>query len=401
MHILIITYHFTPEIAAYVHLIKDLTEDLLENDFKISILTTEATRNVKEESKNSFLENDKLNIIRISSNFKKDGSLFLKLLGGIEFTLKTLFLGMKQRNIDLVFTNTTPPTIGLVGSIISFLKNIPFVYNVQDIFPDSAVSTGVIKNKFIIRIANIYEDIVYKSSDQIITISKSLKNNLINKGINKNKIEIVPNWIDEKKVKQISKSNNYIYDKYNISRDKFIISYFGNIGYQQNFNIILEAAKKLQDNKDILFIIGGEGAKKEKLMKRKAENGLNNLKFLPFQPLSKVNYAYSFGDIGLVTVHKKVTENAMPSKTWNILSVSKPVLVIADKSSNLADIINENRCGKVVDNLDGFIEAILFYYKNPDIIYEEGNNGRKYIEENLSRKVNTKKYIDIIKENLN
>ena len=182
--------------------------------------------------------------------------------------------------------------------------------------------------------------------------------------------------------------------------------YNGNIDLTQNLDMLIEAAKELEHRteadgqvyEDIHFVIIGEGIYKEKIEEMVKEQKIKNITLLPFQPYEEISHVFSLGDVSLIICRPEVGANSVPSKTWSIMSASRPVLVSFDENE-LKDIIEKNHCGiftKAGDK-EAFIDAILQLYNNRSLCKDLGRNGRKFIMENLTKEIGTKKYVDVIK----
>ena len=310
-----------------------------------------------------------------------------------------LYYGISSKNIDLIFIASTPPIQGVLGGILKKIKKVPFVYNLQDIFPDSLVATGLAKKNGILwKIGRVIENFTYRNADKIIVISEDFKRNIMAKGVPEDKIVVVYNWVDEEAVKHIPRTENKLFDKYGLDRSKFYITYSGNIGLTQNMDMLLEVAKELEVEPDIQFVLIGEGAYKEKVKEIIQEKQIKNVTLLPFQPYEDISHVFSLGDAGLVISKPGVGENSVPSKTWSILSASRPVLVNFDENE-LQQIVEKHRCGiftKAGDKV-AFKDAIYSLYQNRELCSEYGDNGRQFILDNLTKKIGTQKYVDVIK----
>ena len=321
-----------------------------------------------------------------------------------------------SKNVDVMFLASTPPYQGLLGATVKKLRKIPFVYNLQDIFPDSLVGTGLAKKDGLLwEIGRVIENTTYRNADKIIVISQDFKRNIMAKGVPEEKIEVIYNWVDQNAVVDVPREQNKLFDMYGLDRSKFYITYNGNIGLTQNMEMLTEVAYEFEEEglSDIHFVLTGNGAywdtlvstlrglRKEYLVT--APDGteaitFGNITLLPFQPYEDISHVFSLGDVSLVISKPGVGENSVPSKTWSIMSASRPVLANFDENE-LKTIISDNNCGiftKAGDK-DAFKEAILYLYKNPDKCREYGQNGRKFVMENLTKEVGTQKYVDVIR----
>jgi glycosyltransferase involved in cell wall biosynthesis len=218
------------------------------------------------------------------------------------------------------------------------------------------------------------------------------------KGVPEDKIVVVYNWVDEEAVKHVPREENVLFERYGLDKNKFYITYSGNIGLTQNMDMLLDVAKELESETEIQFVLIGEGAYKNRVKEIIAERNIINVTLLPFQPYEEISHVFSLGDVGLVISKPGVGENSVPSKTWSILSASRPVLANFDENE-LKTIVNENQCGiftKAGDK-EAFKQAILELYRDKERCPQLGRNGRKFIMENLTRAVGTQKYVDVIK----
>lgn len=219
------------------------------------------------------------------------------------------------------------------------------------------------------------------------------------KGVPEDKIVVVYNWVDQNKVVDVPREENKLFDAYGLDRSKFYIEYSGNIGLTQNMDMLLECMKEFQEFcPDLHLVLVGEGAYKSQVEEIVKRDNLTNVHILPFQPYDDISYVFSLGDAGLVISKPGVGANSVPSKTWSIMSASRPVLANFDENE-LKDIISNNNCGiftKAGDK-ESFKESILTLYNNRELAREMGKNGRTFVTENLTREVGTAKYVEVIK----
>lgn len=407
MKILIFKAYYEPEKTASLYLTSNLIEDLAQMGFHIELYVPTPSRGVSKEIRKKYKKiknekkyNGKVSIIRFAL-FRENSNLTLRILRYILSNLIYLYNGIFSKGIDVIYVGSTPPTMGLVAVILKKIKKVPVIYSLQDVFPDSLVNTGITKEKSLLwKIGRYIEDYIYSHTDKIIVISEDFKENLLSKSVPKEKIEVIYNWVDEKEVIPIPRNDNLLFEKFNLCRDKFYIVYAGNLGYAQNIEVILKVAKKLIHFKEIEFIIFGNG-EQESYYKNMASNlGLDNLSFFPLQSYSLVSHVYSLGDVSIVSCKKGLGKSAMPSKTWSIMSAGTAVIANFDPGTDLQRIITYNQTGVFTSagDLNGLKEAILKLYYDRSLCVKMGENGRLYIETNLSRKNATRKYINIFNE---
>ena len=405
MRILQLAGYFYPEQAASIYLEENRYQAFADNGFHTIVYTATPTRGISDRQykefknrKNEMMYNSSLEVHRFSM-FREGKNPLMRALRYFLISTIQFFKGVKTKNIDLIYVASTPPTQGALAALVKKIKKVPFVYNLQDIFPDSLAGTGLAKKGGILwKVGRVIEDFTYRNADKIIVISEDFKRNIMAKGVPEEKIVVVYNWVDEEAVKHVAREENVLFDRYGLDRSKFYITYCGNIGLTQNLQMLTEVAKDLEGNEDIQFVLVGNGAYKDELERIIEEREIKNITLLPFQPYEEISHVFSLGDVSLVISKPGVGENSVPSKTWSILSASRPVLANFDENE-LKDIVAENRCGiftKAGDKAT-FTEAILKLYNNRELCEEYGKNGREFIMKNLTRAVGTQKYVDVIK----
>lgn len=410
MKIITFASYYFPESVASPYLGEQLREAIAAADMKLDLFVPIPTRGITEEQRIEYSRrrvdrkyNDKITIHRIPL-LKEHKNPLQRAFRYFIQCVKYYFIGSFSkvgREADLLLVSSTPPILGATTALIKKHRDIPFVYDLQDIFPDSLVGTGLAKKGGLLwKIGRVIENFTYKHADKIIVISEDFKKNIMAKGVPEDKIVVIYNWVDQNKVVDVPREENKLFDAYGLDRSKFYITYNGNIGLTQNMDMLLDVAKELQEEyEDIHFVLVGNGAYLDEVKRKVADQQLENVHLLPFQPYEDISHVFSLGDASLVISKPGVGANSVPSKTWSIMSASRPVLANFDENE-LKTIIENNHCGiftKAGDK-DAFKESILTLYNHRELCKEYGHNGRKFVMDNLTREVGTQKYVDVIKE---
>ena len=413
MKILKLPAYYAPESVSSSHLIGDLEEAYISAGFEIDVYAPTPTRGVSLEVRNQYKKikyeekrDGKIKVHRFSMS-REGKNPILRAIRYLRVNLKHYRCAKKAKDIDIIMAGSTPPTQGLLCAKVKkklskkYGRNVPFVYNLQDIFPDSLVHTGLAKRDGLLwKIGRKIEDKTYRAADKIVVISEGFKQNIMQKGVPEEKIVIIENWIDTDEVVNIPREENKLFDKYDLARDKFYICYSGNIGHTQNMDMLLDTAKRIAEvNSEIRFVILGAGAAKAHVSERVEKENISNVVLLPFQDYSDISHVFSLGDMGLIISKKGVGSNSVPSKTWSIMSASRPVLASFDKEGDLDRVITDNNCGICVspEDTEGFYNTILSCYENRDSIAEMGKNGRSYVTTHLTKEIGTGKWVDLVK----
>lgn len=407
MRVLYLPAYFTPETAASTYLNENRNQAFADAEIETLLYVPMPCRGISEDVRNDYrkkerrkeiLYNGKMTVHRFSM-YAEGKNPILRALRYVLCWCAQFWKGLWAKDIGLIYLASTPPIQGVLGGLLKRIKKVPFVYNLQDIFPDSLVGTGLAKKGGLLwKIGRVIENFTYRNADKIIVISEDFKRNIMAKGVPEEKIVVVYNWVDEEAVRYIDREENKLFDKYGLDRNKFYITYCGNIGLTQNMDMLLEVAKELETDPDIQFVLIGEGAYKEKVAGTINEKQIKNVTLVPFQPYEDISHVFSLGDVGLVISKPGVGENSVPSKTWSILSASRAVLANFDENE-LKSIIDKYQCGVFTKAGDkaAFKQAILDLYHDKERCEQYGCNGREFILQNLTRAVGTQKYVDVIK----
>ncbi|MCM1515862.1 MAG: glycosyltransferase family 4 protein [Paraprevotella sp.] len=406
MKVLQLTGYFIPEKAASIYLTENRLEAFGEAGFDTVIWTSRPTRGLSDEEyaeykhkKTEMMYGGKVTVHRFAMYREGRNPILRALRYSLNWVIQ-LWKGLREKDVDVIYLASTPPIQGMLGAFIKKFRGIPFVYNLQDIFPDSLMNNGLArKGGLPWKIGRVIENFTYQHADKIIVISEDFKKNIMEKGVPEDKIAVVYNWVDQNAVVDVPRAENKLFDAYGLDREKFYVTYNENIGLSQNMDMLLEVASDLQGSiDDIHFVLVGNGAYLEEVKRMVGEKQLQNVHLLPFQPYEDISHVFSLGDVSLVISKLGTGAASVPSKTWSIMSASRPVLVNFDENE-LKSIVEQNECGiftKAGDK-EAFKEAILKLYNNRDLCKHYGQNGRKFVMDNLTREVGTQKYVEVIK----
>jgi len=408
MKILAISAYYEPEIAASMYICKNLYDDMAAAGMDVVLYTPSPTRGVDDATRKRYS--------RLKSESKFGGRLTIQrvgmfregrhpLLRAIRYVLLNLVFIFKVLSVrgDVLFVQSTPPTQGAMAAVLKKLKRIPFVYNVQDIFPDSLVAAKLTtRNSWLWRAGRLLEDFTYRNADKIIVISEGFKRNLMDKGVPEAKIAVVRNWVDEINVYPIARKDNKLFDKYALDRNRFYITYCGNIGLNQNMDLLIEVAEEFSFDERISFVMIGDGAYRPVMEKVVAGKALKNVNFLPFQPYEDIAHVFSLGDVGLVISNAGTGSSSVPSKTWSIMAAQRAVIASFDLGSELDRVISDSKSGLCVpaDDKRALVAAIKDMINNENLTHQYAANGRRYIVAELSRAAGTSRYMQTILDSI-
>ena len=252
--------------------------------------------------------------------------------------MRQAFSILNMKDVDVLFEDVSYSSFWPV--LVAKIKGIKVVAMLQDVWPDNAVQSNLIgQDSIMYKYFEVWQRFVYKKADRIICISDDMKEFIASKGIKKDKIEVIYNWGYSDEIVNIPWNENEFVKKYNLDANKFYAVYAGNIGKMQNVEIVVEAAKHLQEEKNIEFLIIGDGARREHIENMVKEYQLDNVTLLPFQPSELAVHIYTAAGVNIIPLVEGGIKTALPSKTGVVLSCGQPVIVCVDTDSNFANMI--------------------------------------------------------------
>ena len=265
----------------------------------------------------------------------KKNNLVARALAFGLFSMLSALAGVAQKRCDVILVMSPPLTLGLAGWLTALRHRAPLVLNIQDIHPEAAVATGSVTNPQIISILEALESLSYKKADAITALSDDLRLNIATRIEYPEKVRVIPNFVDTDWIYPDSKFNNY---RMALGlTDEVVIMYAGNLGYSQPIEIVIDTARTLQDRQEIVFVINGEGSRREELEAK--ATGLKNMRFVDFSSHEDLNEVLAAADIHLILLKPGLGTASVPSKLYSILAAGRPVLASVDTGTEI-DYVN-------------------------------------------------------------
>lgn len=325
-----------------------------------------------------------------------DSSAIKRVLNYLSFAVGTFIIGLfKTKNIDIIYSYHPPLTTSLSAFLLGLFKRIPFVIDVQDLWPDTLSATGMVKNKKVLFHVGKVCDFVYKKAAKIVVLSPGFKERIESRGVPKEKVEVIYNWCNEPLLNNFHESTVKLPDNGNLN-----LVFAGNLGYAQGLPTIVNAAEILQNNEvNVNIILLGDGVARSEAIKESEVKSLRNLFFIPRVPMQQVGDVLAKSDMLLVHLtNDELFKITVPSRTQAYLAMGKPIIM--GVSGDAADLITKSDSGIICepDNSFSLTAAITELSQLPDSKRKEmGINGRKFYYENLSLKIGVSKFIRIFK----
>jgi len=407
--ILIHSIVFSPDGVSTAYLYNDIALGFKNAGYEVVILTTTPHYNliesalIKQPLKSKlfgiFYESDFNGIRVIHVPLKKYKSTIIRILSFIYWHFLSLIIGLSIKKVDLILSPSPPLSIGLISILIAKKNRAKFVYNVQEIYPDLLIKNGALKSNIIIKSLKWLEKYVYNHASAVITIDQKFYDQIVDRFNEKDKLKIVPNFVDTELYKPISKEVE-LPNPFKKDSHKVRLLYAGNIGFYQDWEPILFAAKKLRDT-NIEFWIIGEGIKKEYLIKEVEKHNLTNIKVLPYQDRELMPLINSFADIHFISISKEMEQEGFPSKVYTIMACSKPMIVVTGENTPLYNFLKPLNCSILISNNrnEEFVHSMTELANNESKKQELAQNGYDIIQEYYTKEKVVTQYLNLF-ENL-
>ena len=408
--ILIHSIVFSPDGVSTAYLYNDIALGFRNAGYEVVVLTTTPHYNliesalIKQPLKSKlfgiFYESDFNGIKVIHVPLKKYKSTIIRIFSFIYWHFLSLIIGLSIKSVNFVLSPSPPLSIGLVSILIAKKNRAKFIYNVQEIYPDLLIKNGALKSSIIIKSLKWLEKYVYNHASAVITIDQKFYDQIVVRFNEKDKLKIVPNFVDTELYKPISKEVE-LPNPFKKDPHKIRLLYAGNIGFYQDLEPVMFAAKKLIDT-NIEFWIIGEGVKKEYLIKEVEKHNLTNIKVLPYQDRELMPFINSFADIHFISISKEMEQEGFPSKVYTIMACSKPMIVITGNNTPLYNFLKNLNCSILITNNrnEEFVRSVNELAKNETKKQELAQNGYNTIQQYYTKEKVVAQYLKLF-ENLN
>jgi glycosyltransferase involved in cell wall biosynthesis len=348
----------------------------------------------------NFYEN--VDVIRCHVSEAYNVNFLGRLWAYFSFVFSSIWAGLfkVQKKFDVIIVTSPPLFVGITAYILSKFKRLPFVFEIRDLWPESAIDTGVLQNKTIIKFAYWFESFIYKKASLINVLTPAFRDKLIGeKGVPKDKVIFIPNAADFSLAEKLVGS--FDADKFRKDHqleNKFVITYVGAHGVANHLVQLLDAAEQLKDT-EVLFQLIGSGMQKEQLVADAKSRDLQNVKFVDPVPKEEVFQYILASDMGASVLKKVDTFKTIYSnKTFDYMSCKKPVLLAIDGVSR--ELVDKANCGIYVEpeNRDDIVRGIKEALWRKSELATLGNNGYAYAKKHFDRTSLAKQYLEHVKD---
>lgn len=423
--ILFFAHYYYPDTASTGQLLKDQAEGMLDK-FEVTVICVVPSYGgiIEEKYKTQkyyFEELNGVKIIRVRvPEFRKTNKMS-RVKNILAYFFGALGASRKAGKQDYVFTISQPPILGgLLGVLGKWQKHAKMIYCIQDFNPEQIMAVHYSENKLILKAMMMADKFSCRHSDLVVTVGRDLVETLKTRFKNKKvpKYTMINNWIDEKEVYPLPEDNERVLafrKKYGLE-GKFVIMYSGNIGlyydleklvkvlkqFRKGYTIngVYEKGPKTPNGREVVFAFVGTGSVLDKLVMYTKKHHFENIIFIPYQNKQDLIYSLNAGNVHWCVNAKGIKGVSCPSKAYGIMAAGKPIIGVLENGTEIRSLIEECNCGKCCEPGDyiKIADILRWYIENSETaeVKVMGENGRKYLENNLTKDISIKKYMKII-----
>lgn len=406
MKILILTQYFPPEVGAPQNRLYELALRLKKKGARITVLTAMPNYPKMQVFENyrgkSYVKElmDGMEIHRSYIFVSENRSIASRLLNYFSFVFTSMFYGLfKIGKQDYILCESPPLFLGISAVFLKIFKKAELIFNVSDLWPESAEKLGIINNRFLLSASTALEEFLYARSEFITCQTQGILKN-IKKRFPQKKLHWLPNGVDISRYPE-GKQDLSFRRRNGFSDGDFLLLYAGIIGHAQGLEVILYAAEKLKDQQSVKFLLVGNGPEKQRLLEMKEKMGLLNVFFFDLVGKEEIPGLISSVDAAVIPLKKiDLFKGAIPSKIFENLAMKKPILLgVEGEAKDL--FIDEGKCGIAFEPENGndLAEKVLLFYSDRNLVAQMGANGKKYVTGKFNRDLIADSFWNFFKQN--
>ena len=354
MKILVISQVYYPDTVAVAQHLADLCGKLASRGHEVKVLTSQFHyENIKIKYAREEVH-EQVNIQRLRNTGLGKKSVWRRLTDFFTFNvliaLRLLF--MKPNQYDMVIGLTTPPLLSFLGAFFAQFKKYQFCYWTMDLQPELSIQSGLIKrDSLAAKILTFFGDYTFKNADKIIALDKYMKQYIMSRGGEEEKISVVPVWPVMAKVYEGARMDNPFRQEQQFG-DKIVIMYSGNHSFVHPLDTVLKVAKELENDDRFLFVFIGGGVRKKDVTEFKKQHKLENILQLPYQPRENIHNSLGASDYQVVILGDGQVGYTHPNKIYGAMFIGKPIIYVGPVPSHVSDILSRTEGNISVSHQD-------------------------------------------------
>jgi glycosyltransferase involved in cell wall biosynthesis len=377
--VLFINQYYWPDHASTAQHLTDLAESLAARGYEVHVLCARG-RYVPGTSRPPASElHNAVRIHRVPATSLGRRSTLARMTDYLSFYARALARALMLPRFDAVVTLTTPPIIGLIGTILRRLKGSRHVYWSMDLHPDASLALGRMSRDHPVVAALAWlSDAVYRRADRVVVLGPYMAGRIAAKGVRPDRIAEIPVWSRRDEIYPLPRSGHPLRAQLGLA-DRFVAMYSGNLGLAHSFEEIVGAARRLRDRPEIVFLVVGDGPRLAEVREARRAEGLENIRFLDYFPREQLHASLSVADVHLISLRREMVGIAVPGKLYGAMASGRPTLFVGPERCESADAVRQAGCGLTISlgDADALVAGLTRLADDPDLAAQMGRRGRE------------------------
>lgn len=401
MHILFLTHYFPPEVNAPASRTYENAKQWIRAGHQVTIITCVPNHPNGivypgyQNRLRQWDEKDGIRVLRVKTYLSANKGFLKRIFNYVSYMFSAICLCFLVKDVNVVVSTSPQFFCGLAGYFVSRLKHIPWVLEIRDLWPESIIAVGAIKNRRIINLLESIESFMYRKADRVVALTEAFKCHIMKRGIPAERITIIKNGADLSQFKPLAKENAF--RKQEGLTGKFVASFVGTHGMAHGLGTVFKMAELLKDRQDITFLLVGDGAERENLVRMKDAMGLKNVMMLGQQEKARMPEIIAASDACMVLLMKQdLFKTVIPSKIFEAMAMERPIILGVEGESQA--IIEEGDCGVCIEpeNAQALADAVVRLHDDKVLAGRLGKNGKDFVEKFYNRETLAMIYLDLL-----
>lgn len=376
--LLFVNQYYWPDHASTAQHLADLAEHMAGRGHDVHVLCSRGGYKPGSERPPAREVHNGVTIHRVAATALGRRSTLYRMADYLSFYACAFLMALRLPRFDVVATLTTPPIIGLVGTFLRQLKGSRHVYWSMDLHPDASIALGKmsIRNPMVAWLAWL-SDAVYRQADKVVVLGPYMADRIAAKRVRRDRLATIPVWSRRDEIYPVAREGHQLRASLGLA-DKFVAMYSGNLGLAHSFGEMIEAARRLRDRDDVVFLFVGGGPRLAEVRDAKQAEGLDNILLMDYFPRGQLHASLSVADVHLISMRAEMTGVVVPGKLYGAMASGRPTLFVGPAHCETADTIRKADCGPTVrlGDPDGLVEALSTLIADPAGAAEMGRRGR-------------------------
>lgn len=393
MRILVLGINYAPERSGVAPFTTGLCEHLVSQGHNVTVVTTfpyYPEWRVWDDYRGSFYKKESVNGVSVHRVWQfvpsRPSNFVQRMLYYVSFSTNAFLVALFTGKCDLIYCSCPPIELAFASHVLSKIRVVPFLIKLTDLASDAALTTGILKDGLLVRLARSFERFAYEKARAIVCLCQGFVDKLSVRGVLPEKVLLIPDWGDIQNI-GLREQEDGFRQANGLSSEHFLVLHTGNMGKKQDLINVVRAAELSKNDQNLVWLLVGQGEERQILENEISLRKLSNVRLLPFQPQDSLSQMYAAADVLLLNQRATVEDAVIPSKLLTYMAARRSVVAAISEKSEAARQICHAKCGLTVPSEDpeALVAATLKLRQDAVLRRELGANGRRYAEKHFTK----------------